>query len=168
MINIQNENQKLRARKRKWTQEEDQLLCQGYDIYGAKDWENISKYVKSRNGKQCRERYLSQFAPGLSLVVWSKAEDDILIDQQKIYGNKWKVISTFLPGRSFIDVKNRWCKFQRNLMKIPSKIKEEVKDDENEENRWLDIQSIFDENDKKSFYYFITDRIVMFGEDHRY
>lgn len=38
MIRTRDENQKLRATKRKWTYEEDQLLCQGYEMYGTKEW----------------------------------------------------------------------------------------------------------------------------------
>jgi hypothetical protein len=166
MIRARDENQKIRATKRKWTYEEDQLLCQGYEIHGQ-EWENIAKYIGTRNGKQCRERYLSQFAPGLSNIPWSQSEDDILIEQQKIHGNKWKIISTFLHGRSFVEVKNRWCKFQRNLKKFSSNPREEIKETENDEDRWLEIRSIFDVKDMKSFYDIITNQSFMLGDDFK-
>ncbi|ELP90560.1 hypothetical protein EIN_020090 [Entamoeba invadens IP1] len=41
-------------------------------------------------------------------VEWTPEEDKILLDKQQVLGNKWKLISTFLPGRAPNSVKNRY------------------------------------------------------------
>ena len=39
-----------------WTKEEDQLVVSLVQKYGPKKWSLISKHLKGRIGKQCRER----------------------------------------------------------------------------------------------------------------
>ena len=41
---------------------------------------------------------------------WTAEEDEIILSQQKIVGNKWAYISRLLDGRTHNDVKNRWHK----------------------------------------------------------
>ena len=75
---------------------------------GAKKWNAISDIVGTRTGKQCRERYMNHLDPQLNDGVWTKEEDEIIIEAQKEHGNSWTMISTLLNGRTANSIKNRW------------------------------------------------------------
>lgn len=94
--------------KKKWSEEEDQQLIEAVNKIGESHWTAISKYVKGRNGKQCRERWIGMLDPNLSREEWSSFEDALLIEKQKEIGNKWSKICLFFPNRSSITLKNRW------------------------------------------------------------
>lgn len=94
--------------RRKWSEEEDELLKTAVEKYGLKKWSLISTMVPNKNPKQCRERWIAQLNPCLSKTNWSYEEDQILLQAQKMYGNHWTKIATFLPGRCGNSVKNRY------------------------------------------------------------
>jgi hypothetical protein len=103
---------------------------------GAKDWFNIGSLMGQhgfeRTGKQCRERFewfslvlrfpssgadgwyqnddrwMNQLAPDVVKDPWTAEEDRIIIDSQRLVGNKWVAISRLLTGRPANAVKNRW------------------------------------------------------------
>ena len=102
-----------RVIKIKWTPEEDALLKQIVEQRGPHRWDFIASFVPGRNGKQCRERYLSKFAPNLSSAEWSYEEDMILLSMQQQIGNHWSAISKCLPGRTAIMAKNRFKLLKR-------------------------------------------------------
>lgn len=99
--------------KSKWTIDEDQKLQNAVEKYGTGSWIRISRFVPGRNSKQCRERWMGQLSPTIRKESWTIEEDEILMKQHKLMGNKWTAIATLLPGRSAINVKNRWSKIQR-------------------------------------------------------
>lgn len=99
--------------KAKWTFEEDARLKDAVEKFGTDSWIRISQFVPGRNSKQCRERWMGQLAPTIRKDSWSREEDEILMRQHDIIGNKWTAIATLLPGRSAINVKNRWSKIKR-------------------------------------------------------
>ncbi|EAY22097.1 Myb-like DNA-binding domain containing protein [Trichomonas vaginalis G3] len=79
--------------------------------------------VPGRNGRQCRERWLSVLAPDLCKDEWDEEEDKILLDMQKKIGNHWSLISTYLSGRTPIMVKNRFRLLIRRERKREKKAK---------------------------------------------
>jgi hypothetical protein len=95
-------------RKHKWTADEDERLRSAVAAFGMDSWNRISALVPKRTGKQCRERWMGQLAPSVSKNTWLPEEDAILVDQQKIAGNRWAIIASQLPGRSALSIKNRW------------------------------------------------------------
>lgn len=101
-------------KKAKWTPEEDQLLIQSVTTHGTTNWTIVSHIIPGRSGKQCRERWLNQLNPELTKNTWTPEEDEILIQKQAQYGNKWSEISKFLPGRSGNNIKNRWSYLSRH------------------------------------------------------
>lgn len=95
-------------RKVMWTQEEDDRLRAAVQHHGTKNWNRVAKSMPGRNGKQCRERWAGMLSPELSKEAWTPQEDALLIQLHNQYGNKWALISSFLPGRSRIGLRNRW------------------------------------------------------------
>jgi hypothetical protein len=94
--------------KKAWTRQEDIQLLKSIKIHGMSNWSIIANDVPNRNGKQCRERYANHLSPDINHDIWNSEEDLILFYQQKLRGNQWHVISSFLPGRSPNHVKNRY------------------------------------------------------------
>ena len=100
--------------KTKWSFEEDEMLKEAVTKFGITSWYNVSLFVGSRSGKQCRERWIGQISPDLSKDNWNEEEDMKLANLQKVHGNKWTFISQFFDGRSPINIKNRWYRLQRH------------------------------------------------------
>lgn len=60
-----------------WTKEEDEKLKEGKDLY-PDNWNKIAAHVKSRNNKQCRERWVNRLDPALQRESWSEAEEKFI------------------------------------------------------------------------------------------
>lgn len=99
-----------------WTREEDNALADIIKKIGAHNWSSSAKELNIkfhdtfnfRNGKQCRERWLSNLDPNLIKSKWSKEEDRLLYAKHEELGNRWGLIKGFFTGRSESQVKNRW------------------------------------------------------------
>jgi hypothetical protein len=108
-----------------WTSEEDENLKKIVENTGAKNWSNVAYQLNAqiyqglpiRQGKQCRERWFGSLAPEIQKEPWSVYEDFILFHQQKRFRNKWTLISQYLPGRTEIQMKNRWRKIEKSMKK---------------------------------------------------
>jgi hypothetical protein len=96
------------ARKHKWTTEEDAQLREAVRSVGTDAWHRVAKFIPSRTGKQCRERWMGQLSPTVCKDSWLPEEDLIIIRTQIAAGNHWAAIAAGLPGRSPMSVKNRW------------------------------------------------------------
>lgn len=94
--------------KTPFSAEEDARLLAAINEHGAKDWKYIATKIKTRTSKQCRERWHHHLNPSVNKGPWTPEEDQIIIEKQKIFGNKWAKIAQFLPGRTDSFVKNRW------------------------------------------------------------
>jgi hypothetical protein len=105
--------------KGSWTIEEDDAIMRWVATHGPKSWTSLAQTLQGRLGKQCRERWVNSLDPDLVRKPWTAAEDEILIDHQKKWGNKWAQIANLLPGRTDNSVKNRWnSSLKRRLERI--------------------------------------------------
>lgn len=78
-------------------------------IFKGKNWKKVAEKIKTKTDSQCLHRWQKVLDPRLVKGEWTKAEDQIIYEQVKIYGSKkWSVISKFLPGRIGKQCRERW------------------------------------------------------------
>ena len=71
------------------------------------NWSLISLEFANKTPRQLRDRYNYHLKSELKKGGWSEEEDRIISEQYKILGPKWKLISTFVAGRTAYDTRNR-------------------------------------------------------------
>lgn len=64
--------------------------------------------ITARNGKQCRERWLTALDPSIKKSQWTLQEDKEFLEQWLTLGNKWREIANIIAGRTESQVKNRF------------------------------------------------------------
>lgn len=94
--------------KNKFTHKDDAKLLRLVKKSKPVDWNHISKQMRTKSPRQCKERFLFYLDPSLNNTPFTKDEDNKLIQLQKEHGNKWKYISTFFQKRSEISIRNRY------------------------------------------------------------
>jgi len=100
--------------KGSWTPEEDALLrslknAQAADPSRSEvNWQAIAAEIPGRNVKKCRDRWNNVLDPNLKKTSWSTEEEQLLLQAQREYGNKWSVIAKLLQGRSQLQIRDKW------------------------------------------------------------
>ncbi|AET39092.1 Bas1p Ecym_4008 [Eremothecium cymbalariae DBVPG len=105
-------------KKGRWTAEEDLLLLKSYEKHGAQ-WLKISQELAGRTEDQCAKRYIEVLDPSTKdrLRGWTLEEDLALISKVKIYGTKWRQISSEMESRPSLTCRNRWRKIITMIMR---------------------------------------------------
>ena len=95
-------------KKGPWTPEEDERLLQAVGVHGTENWPEIANKIPGRTPRQCRGHWNACLNPNLNKKEWTPEEDELLIEKQREFRNKWNVIATYFPGRTNNSVKNRY------------------------------------------------------------
>ncbi|AEY97981.1 FAFR297Wp [Eremothecium gossypii FDAG1] len=98
-------------KKGRWTPEEDRLLLESYQRHGPQ-WLKVSQELAGRTEDQCAKRYIEVLDPSTKdrLREWTMEEDLALISKVKMYGTKWRQISSEMESRPSLTCRNRWRK----------------------------------------------------------
>jgi hypothetical protein len=108
--------------KHKFTADEDTLIRQLVDQHGTKQWDVITRFLPNRTSRQVRDRWKHYLSPQVILRPWSLDEDRQLLRMTAQLGPQWSTLMKFFPGRTDVNLKNRWNKLQRRSKKLTAGI----------------------------------------------
>ena len=94
--------------KRAWTEDEDKMLMETVEKFGAQRWSVIASHLVGRVGKQCRERWFNHLCPEVKKGEWTEEEDRLIAEGVSELGTKWSEIVKRLPGRTEHAARNRY------------------------------------------------------------
>ena len=78
----------------------------------------VAEQIETRNGKQCRERYVNHLSTTLKPKIWECDEDALIIHLFFKHGTKWSQICRLgFVGRTDNGIKNRFHHLRRWLEK---------------------------------------------------
>lgn len=105
---IPEEPKKERRQRSIWTQDEDQKLLNLVAELGQGNWPNIAYHLPGRQPKQCRDRFVNKIDPNLRKGGWTAEEDKMIVAAHMRLGNRWHEMAKAIPGRSELQIKDRW------------------------------------------------------------
>jgi hypothetical protein len=120
--------------KVKFTPEEDSRILEAVRRFGSANWESVAGCVSGRTPRQCRERWRLYLHPDLNTGPWTAHEDAILGRAYASLGSKWADIAMSLPGRTEVQIKNRWCKLSRGVPIHCANVAKEARSQSGDEN----------------------------------
>jgi hypothetical protein len=97
----------------KFSEDEDARLTSLVGRLGIDDWPRIAAEMRTKNSRQCRERWLHYLSPELNTAPWTHDEEMLIVQKYQELGPKWVVIANYLPHRTDSMVKNRFKRLQR-------------------------------------------------------
>jgi hypothetical protein len=104
--------------KIKFSVEEDELLAYLVRELGTKGWKYIAQLMRTRNARQCRDRWNNYLNPALRMGGWTKEEDELLLKKYALFGSKWSKIAKHFKRRSDLSIRNRCHMLERRRMHI--------------------------------------------------
>ena len=88
------------------------------ELPGGFSWVEVSKRVRTRTSKQCRERWMNNLSPFIKKTPWTIEEDKKLEDIFPEFPRKWAKLAREIEGRTPTQVKGRWAYLQRKKLPI--------------------------------------------------
>lgn len=85
------------------------LVNQAMAEFGVEgiDWKQIGQMM-DKTARQCRDRYRNYLSPDIVNGPWSDEEDAFLKEKVESLGCHWSMMTKYFPGRSDVNLKNRW------------------------------------------------------------
>jgi hypothetical protein len=90
------------------------------------NWTEVSRQMKTRNPRQCRERWTNYLSPDICQRPWTDDEDHLLLRKVAEFGAKWVQITAFFPRRTDSSLKNRWFILMRRARKLSPRNDREI------------------------------------------
>ena len=98
---------------RRFTQEEDETLTKLVKLYGAGNWLFIASCMKTRNSRQCKDRWYQYLSPESNQSPWTEEEEKKLRELVQQYNGRWLEIGKFFEGRALSQIRNKWRTLER-------------------------------------------------------
>lgn len=99
-----------------WTKEEDSQILFYFQMFG-KQWAKIAKQIKTRNGKQIRDRYINVLDPKINKEIFTYKEDLCIVQCYQLYGPQWsKIAKECGTCRTPDIIKNRFYSHLKNKL----------------------------------------------------
>lgn len=96
----------------KWTAEEDEQLLitvQKFTKCGVIDWNKVAEIFKTRNKTQCYNRYKFSAKVNIRKGVFSKEEDQKILEFVEKYGEQFnKITPDLFPDRTSVQIRNHY------------------------------------------------------------
>ena len=128
----ENDLEKNQTKNRFTLEEDDQLKLLVQKI--GENWSKISQIMKTKNSRQCRNRWKFYLTPQISKEPFTEEETKALLFWVEKCGTDWSTIVHLFPGRSCPALKNHFVTYcNRNnidrtqFIKIGKEIREERK-----------------------------------------
>lgn len=102
-----------KMKRKKFTVEEDELLRELVKQHGEKSWIVIAKQLEGRTPLQVRDRWKNYLCPTIKNDPWTAQDDTMLFHYVMQFGPHWAQISKMMPGRTDVNLKNRWAQVRR-------------------------------------------------------
>ncbi|EAX90147.1 Myb-like DNA-binding domain containing protein [Trichomonas vaginalis G3] len=93
--------------KRHFSEKEDTKLSKLVNRIGTSNWKKVSKQMKDRTARQCKDRWEKFLAPELNRGPFNTDEDNLILEKYEQFGPQWTKIASFLSKRSDVAVKAR-------------------------------------------------------------
>ena len=106
-----------RAPRKMFTEKEDELLKELVSKNGLYNWEKVAEEMKTRNARQCKERYLYYLDPTINNEPFTGEEDLKLLTLVREQGTRWSSLTERFTKRTQYSLKNRWMYLQRIIKK---------------------------------------------------
>ncbi|GJY37382.1 Myb domain protein 4r1 [Tanacetum coccineum] len=92
----------------RWDSDEDKRLKIAVRLFGAKNWNKITKFVPGRTQVQCRERWVNCLDPSLKVDEWTEEEDMKLKAAVEEHNHSWARVAACIPPRTDNQCRRRW------------------------------------------------------------
>jgi hypothetical protein len=97
-----------RVPRQKFSPEEDERLRELVSVHGEQNWHLISAELGNRRARPCKERWAHYLSPSVMHSAWAPHEDKLLEEKVNELGRRWKVLEAYFPGRTDVNLKNRY------------------------------------------------------------
>ncbi|VEU41185.1 unnamed protein product [Pseudo-nitzschia multistriata] len=114
---------------------------------GDVKWPQIAVQINkafhvTRNGKQCRERWLNHLRPNIKKGKWTGHEEGMIEYFYNNFGPKWSTMSKLMKNRTDNDIKNKWNSMKRARERKKAEVSSAIMTDNDEASRRIVMREI--------------------------
>ena len=121
---------------RRFKPDEDEKLRSLVTQYGERSWHTISKHMKNRSARQCKDRWLNYLSPNANHSEFSQEDREFILQYVSRNGPHWSELAQYFPGRNGAQIRNKWTTWSSKRNIVPKK-------SENSEQPVQDVSGFF-------------------------